>query len=443
MASLLLSTTRAQGYRFLGDPWSRSPELIRATIRDAVGAEAALIFAEPVQSADGSTTDWYGEGQGPVLSLSELAGAEREAVQGRLAAHVAAIRDHAGRLQDSAAADDRRLAAALLAALEIPSEAAIRIVQRDGQAVPYLTQWASVALEGGPGSGILSAMVARPKPPEPLAAPAGVAGPPEGNAAAGGRAGWWRWLYWLGWALLALVIALILWLLVPACGVHGLRFWSHCPAPAARIAPAGPDAALLQEIDRLEAELHAQDRACLPEQHAEAAPEVMAPPQARPQPPPAPAPSPAPEASAKAAPAPKSDVDRRLEQAGANKGDLEFILIWNDISDMDLHVTPPGCREINFERKSSCGGTLDVDRNAAKRNVVPVRNPVEHVVFPQNAPTGTYTVRVHFYNSRALPGPRPFQLIVRQKGKPDRSFRGSVHLRNRLWTQTISVGANG
>ena len=92
---------------------------------------------------------------------------------------------------------------------------------------------------------------------------------------------------------------------------------------------------------------------------------------------------------------PEVNMDERLEREGGASGEVQISLAWDDYNDLDLHLFCPSGERIYFNnKKSECGGHLDVDMN-----VRPVSNtPVENVVWAGNAPLGTYKVGVHFYN---------------------------------------------
>ena len=91
---------------------------------------------------------------------------------------------------------------------------------------------------------------------------------------------------------------------------------------------------------------------------------------------------------------PEVNMDERLEREGGASGNVQISLAWDDYNDLDLHLFCPSGERIYFNnKKSECGGHLDVDMN-----VRPVSNtPVENVVWAGNAPLGTYKVGVHFY----------------------------------------------
>lgn len=87
-------------------------------------------------------------------------------------------------------------------------------------------------------------------------------------------------------------------------------------------------------------------------------------------------------------------IEARIEREGGDSGTVQISLAWDDYNDLDLHVFCPSGERIYFNnRKSGCGGVLDVDMN-----VRPVSDePVENVVWKGNAPLGPYKVGVHFY----------------------------------------------
>tara|TARA_B100000614_G_scaffold260092_1_gene286167 strand:- start:776 stop:1735 length:960 start_codon:yes stop_codon:yes gene_type:complete len=94
------------------------------------------------------------------------------------------------------------------------------------------------------------------------------------------------------------------------------------------------------------------------------------------------------------APPENDDLDQRLQREGGKTGAVQVSLAWDDYNDLDLHLFCPSGERIYFNnKKSDCGGELDVDMN-----VKPVSdNAVENVVWPKNPPKGTYKVGVHFY----------------------------------------------
>jgi len=118
-----------------------------------------------------------------------------------------------------------------------------------------------------------------------------------------------------------------------------------------------------------------------------------------------------------------TEMSARLRGAGAKSGDVRISLIWNTISDLDLHVIDPAGEEIFYgRRKSRSLGELDVDMNAGGPFT---QKPVENVYWPLGkAPPGHYRVRVQLFSNR-VGQPNPFTVEVLNKGEIS-SFEGSV-----------------
>ncbi|MFT7625055.1 MAG: hypothetical protein ACI9WU_004246, partial [Myxococcota bacterium] len=97
----------------------------------------------------------------------------------------------------------------------------------------------------------------------------------------------------------------------------------------------------------------------------------------------------------------KKDIDaevrtRVLAAGGTYDGvDVRASLIWNDRNDLDLHVVTPRGEEIFYSnKKSRCGGWLDVDMNIQGKTI----KPVENVRWKKGtAQKGTYRVFVRNY----------------------------------------------
>lgn len=111
------------------------------------------------------------------------------------------------------------------------------------------------------------------------------------------------------------------------------------------------------------------------------------------------------------------ELRARLEREGARSSDVQVSLMWNNYNDLDLHVVcPSGERIHGGNRKSACGGHLDVDANVRPDS----RKPVENVVWPEGeAPAGTYQVFVHYYKKhkkRRSKDPTKFQVIANAYG---------------------------
>ena len=119
-----------------------------------------------------------------------------------------------------------------------------------------------------------------------------------------------------------------------------------------------------------------------------------------------------------------SDLEDRLRRAGAQTGDVQISLAWNNGNDLDLHVETPGGEKIFFnQRDSSCGGELDVDMNAAGPES---NSPVENVFWPAGgSPKGQYRVLVHHYAKHGGRDPTRYQITVKVKGEA-KKYTGTV-----------------
>jgi hypothetical protein len=94
------------------------------------------------------------------------------------------------------------------------------------------------------------------------------------------------------------------------------------------------------------------------------------------------------------------EIAKRLQRAGAEAGEIEITLSWNNRNDLDLHCFEPDGNEIYFVKKESkSGGKLDVDRNIGGRyGSSAVNDPVEHIRWKgRTPPHGHYKVKVSYF----------------------------------------------
>ena len=88
------------------------------------------------------------------------------------------------------------------------------------------------------------------------------------------------------------------------------------------------------------------------------------------------------------------ELMERLAREGGKSGVVQVSLAWDDYNDLDMHVFCPSGERIYFNnRKSECGGELDVDMNVRPKS----KTPIENVVWTDEAPDGEYKIGVHFY----------------------------------------------
>ena len=81
------------------------------------------------------------------------------------------------------------------------------------------------------------------------------------------------------------------------------------------------------------------------------------------------------------------ELMERLAREGGKSGVVQISLAWDDYNDLDMHVFCPSGERIYFNnRKSACGGELDVDMNVRPKS----KKPIENVVWTDQAPDGEY-----------------------------------------------------
>ena len=89
-----------------------------------------------------------------------------------------------------------------------------------------------------------------------------------------------------------------------------------------------------------------------------------------------------------------SVLEKRLEREGAKRGAVQITLMWNNWNDLDLHlITPSGEHIYHDNRKSTCGGELDIDMNFKPTS----KTPVENIVWTRTPPAGVYRIGIRHY----------------------------------------------
>jgi hypothetical protein len=116
---------------------------------------------------------------------------------------------------------------------------------------------------------------------------------------------------------------------------------------------------------------------------------------------------------------PSPEIEKRMTEAKARKGDVVIGLIWNNRNDLDLHCIPPIGEKghVSFRnKKPATGGELDVDANNGElRNPYgDTRTPREHIVWDYGkAPLGEYKVFVeHFARKFGSEEPTAFEVEI-------------------------------
>lgn len=125
----------------------------------------------------------------------------------------------------------------------------------------------------------------------------------------------------------------------------------------------------------------------------------------------------------------KDDIDAEIRQRLLKAGgrfencSIRASLLWNTYDDLDLHVVTPKGEHIFYgNKRASCGGELDVDRNAGGPQT---REPIENIRWAKGtAMPGKYLVFVRNYtHHEARPADVRFKVELEVDGKVE-SFEG-------------------
>ncbi|MCB1824666.1 MAG: hypothetical protein KDJ54_08875 [Candidatus Competibacteraceae bacterium] len=149
------------------------------------------------------------------------------------------------------------------------------------------------------------------------------------------------------------------------------------------------------------------------------------------EPPPTPAspsPTPAEPPPVKSAPTleERREFDQRMSAAGAAMGEITVTLLWNSHGDLDLVVSCPTGRRLDYRNPADCGGTLDVDANTARDQLQD--RPVENVFWPAGkAVAGSYRIAVRYIPRKDEQSPRetPYQVRL-SRGGQESVFKGTI-----------------
>jgi len=104
-------------------------------------------------------------------------------------------------------------------------------------------------------------------------------------------------------------------------------------------------------------------------------------------------------------------------------GDVQVSVSWDSPADVDLHLVEPGTEEIYYgSTASAAGGVLDLDSNAACFSDGPHN---ENITYPSvTPPSGTYTVRVDYWDSCAAAQTK-YVVTVLVRGKAPQTYTGT------------------
>ncbi|MDL2316819.1 SrfA family protein [Desulfovibrio sp. OttesenSCG-928-A18] len=235
MAATLIATTERGSFnalRFQGILITESYAQISSMLGNQLSPEHGMMFAEPVHTASGTSTDWYSPVEGKAVPLADLDLAEQNAVREKMAGLAKDISELAESLKEDGNSSKKIRGNILSLALRYPGDEHIYLV--GGQ--PVITCWGfAPGTIGAEPQDLVRVGMAVPKaPPPPPSAPVAPAPPPP-PAPVAARAktekgfAWWLPLLWI---LLGLLLLLGLFLLA------GLLFGpSGCVRPG--LLPAG------------------------------------------------------------------------------------------------------------------------------------------------------------------------------------------------------------
>jgi hypothetical protein len=135
----------------------------------------------------------------------------------------------------------------------------------------------------------------------------------------------------------------------------------------------------------------------------------------------------------------EAEVQRRLDQAGAQTGDVQISLTWNNNNDLDLSCMEPSGEMLDgYNQQTRSGGVMDVDMNPTDESLMTDEarmklnaresrarahrtsyssEPVENLVWTHNPPAGHYKVYVHQFCNKERVAQTPFWVVVRVRGK--------------------------
>ena len=106
-------------------------------------------------------------------------------------------------------------------------------------------------------------------------------------------------------------------------------------------------------------------------------------------------------------------------------GDVQILLSWSDVNDLDLCCEDPFGAKINYQYKeSNSGGRLDVDMNVRAPYS---HTPIENIYWPTGgAPKGKYKVYLTFYRQNSDSTPLSnFTILVKYNDKSE-EYSGSI-----------------
>jgi|LakMenEpi03Aug12_release.lakeMendotaPanAssembly.Ray.scaffolds.fasta_scaffold28241_2 subtilisin family serine protease len=107
-----------------------------------------------------------------------------------------------------------------------------------------------------------------------------------------------------------------------------------------------------------------------------------------------------------------------------SSGDVQILLNWDNINDLDLVCMDPNGEVVWFKNKSvSSGGKLEIDMNAGATKS---NNPLENIYWPTGgAPNGTYRVAISYYKQYASVDATNFKATIKY-GDSTKIINGAI-----------------
>ena len=355
-------------------------EQLKSILLQKLGPDHAALLAEPQHNAEGNSVDWYAEGNGPAVPLTELSEQDAQALRARAGTLASDIAGLSSNLTADAQARQALSGQLLRLALQHPTDEDIWSV--DGR--PVLINWGFAPGSVGAQPQDLTRLggVLPPPPPPAVVAAAPVAVPPRSGC--------------LPWLLPLLLLLLLLWLLGAALGLLPSPLPSGCmPVDRSALEAEKQKAAASEdELALLWRQLQERAALCKPvaptapkveekKEEPKPDPEVVEPflgetpveppkvaeaPKPKPKPEPKQEPKPLPKEEPKPQeppkPAPKKNDNLAIPEDAAKKNDLSFLEgCWTSETGLYSHPSnEPIIAEYCFD-KSGKGRRLVRERN--------------------------------------------------------------------------------
>lgn len=410
-----------------GDVSDRNIDLLRSYLADPIvnqtdiqiGQDHINLFAEVHYSEERGENDfWYINGNGRIFSFDELNDDEVIQIQKR---YDEIKNDIYTIAQAFSKNKEEEIAIALKNALIIPDNESIYAGEfRDKYTEkwyksPVVTNWGFKNKENfgargkelvGDGKKMPHFKTSKNESTDPSPEHIGFETKPAPNPNFPGSN-----MFWLIWLLVAILAAVIIIFLLPACGINNSFFSKTCKAKEAVNHTAEAHTELNEQIQSYEKDLLFFRKQCavehITEQSSSANKETE---------------------NTKIS----KDIDDRLKSENATIGDLNFTLLWNNLADLDLYVTCPDGVSVSYGKRSTSCGTLDVDANVGPNKK---RNPIEHILVDDPI-LGSYNLHVRLYNKNSVTTEKTrFQLEIHSKNF-NKSVEGMVEL-NSPWSYTF------